>query len=67
VRLKWHAPPEDAADLTQGFFCGRSKDFFAGFDPSPREIPHLPAHLLDGFVANSRQAEARLKRGGGVA
>src|SRR5512140_2459237 len=33
VRLKWHASPDDAADLTQGFFLRAfEKDFFAGFD-----------------------------------
>src|SRR6185295_12281382 len=34
VRLKWHASPDDAADLTQGFFLRAfEKEFFAGFDP----------------------------------
>jgi RNA polymerase sigma factor (sigma-70 family) len=67
VRLKWHAPPEDAADLTQGFFLRAfEKDFFAGFDPSRARFRTYLRTCLDGFVANSRKAEARLKRGGGV-
>ena len=34
LRLKWHAPEEDAADLTQAFFLRAfEKAFFDGFDP----------------------------------
>ena len=67
VRLKWHATPEDAADLTQGFFLRAfEKDFFAGFDPSKARFRTYLRTCLDGFVANARKADARLKRGGGV-
>lgn len=67
VRLKWHATPEDAADLTQGFFLRAfEKDFFAGFDPSRARFRTFLRTCLDGFVANARKADARLKRGGGV-
>jgi RNA polymerase sigma factor (sigma-70 family) len=67
VRLKWHAPLEDAADLTQGFFLRAfEKDFFAGFDPSRARFRTYLRTCLDGFVANARKADARLKRGGGV-
>ena len=67
VRLKWHASPEDAADLTQGFFLRAfEKDFFAGFDPSRARFRTYLRTCLDGFVANARKADARLKRGGGV-
>jgi RNA polymerase sigma factor (sigma-70 family) len=67
LRLKWHAPPEDAADLTQGFFLRAfEKDFFAGFDPSRARFRTYLRTCLDGFVANARKADARLKRGGGV-
>jgi len=67
VRLKWHASPEDAADLTQGFFLRAfEKDFFAGFDPSRARFRTFLRSCLDGYVSNTRKADARLKRGGGV-
>jgi RNA polymerase sigma factor (sigma-70 family) len=67
VRLKWHASPDDAADLTQGFFLRAfEKDFFAGFDPSKARFRTYLRTCLDGFVSNARKADARLKRGGAV-
>jgi DNA-directed RNA polymerase specialized sigma24 family protein len=67
VRLKWHASPEDAADLTQGFFLRAfEKDFFAGFDPARARFRTFLRTCLDGFVSNARKADTRLKRGGGV-
>jgi len=67
VRLKWHATPEDAADLTQAFFLRAfEKDFFDGFDPSRARFRTYLRLCLDGFVSNARKADARLKRGGAV-
>jgi len=67
VRLKWHASPDDAADLTQGFFLRAfEKGFFAGFDPSRARFRTFLRTCLDGFVSNARKADARLKRGGGA-
>jgi RNA polymerase sigma factor (sigma-70 family) len=67
VRLKWHASAEDASDLTQGFFLkAYEKDFFSGFDPARARFRTYLRMCLDGFVANSRKADARLKRGGGI-
>lgn len=67
VRLKWHASAEDAADLTQGFFLrAYEKDFFSSFDPSKARFRTYLRTCLDGFVANARKADARLKRGGAV-
>ena len=67
VRLKWHAPPDHAADLTQAFFLrALEKDFFAGFDPSRARFRTFLRTCLDRFVANARKTESRLKRGGGV-
>jgi RNA polymerase sigma factor (sigma-70 family) len=67
VRLKWHASPEDAADLTQAFFLRAfEKAFFAGFDPARARFRTYLRTCLDGFVSNVRKADARLKRGGGV-
>src|SRR5256885_15774088 len=67
LRLKWHATPEDAADLTQAFFLRAfEKDFFASFDPSRARFRTYLRLCLDGFVSNARKADARLKRGGAV-
>jgi RNA polymerase sigma factor (sigma-70 family) len=67
IRLKWHASPEDAADLTQGFFLRAfEKAFFAGFDPAKARFRTYLRTCLDGFVANARKADGRLKRGGAI-
>jgi RNA polymerase sigma factor (sigma-70 family) len=67
VRLKWHVSPDQAADLTQSFFLRAfEKDFFATFDPARARFRTFLRTCLDRFVANARQAEGRLKRGGGV-
>jgi RNA polymerase sigma factor (sigma-70 family) len=65
VRLKWHAAPDEAADLTQGFFLrAYEKAFFATFDPAKARFRTYLRLCLDGFVANEHKAERRLKRGG---
>ena len=67
VRLKWRALPEEAADLTQGFFLKAfEKDFFAGFDARKARFRTYLRTCLDGLVANARKADRRLKRGGHV-
>jgi RNA polymerase sigma factor (sigma-70 family) len=67
LRLKWHVSPEDAADLTQSFFLRAfEKDFFAPFDPARARFRTFLRTCLDRFVANARQADGRLKRGGGA-
>jgi len=67
VRLKWHAAPEDAADLTQAFFLRAfEKSFFADFDPARARFRTYLRTCLDGFLSNARKADARLKRGGGA-
>src|SRR3954454_998180 len=67
VRLKWRASPDEAADLTQGFFLRAfEKNFFAPFDPARARFRTFLRTCLDGYVANTRKADARLKRGGGV-
>src|SRR3954452_2726625 len=67
VRLKWHASPDDAADLTQSFFLRAfEKDFFAPSDPARARFRTFLRACIDGFVANPRKANARLKRGGRV-
>ena len=67
VRLKWHASPDAAADLTQAFFLRAfEKDFFAGFDVVAGAIPDLPAHLSRRLrrqrAQGRRAAQARRRR-----
>ena len=68
LRLKWHLDPEQAADLTQDFFAGTlEKDVLGRYDADRARFRTYLRLCLDGFVANARKAEGRLKRGGGVA
>lgn len=67
IRLKWQAPNEDAKDLTQGFFVmAIEKEYFRGYDPARASFQTFLRICLDGFVANQRKSEQRLKRGGGA-
>jgi RNA polymerase sigma factor (sigma-70 family) len=67
LRLKWHANPEEAADLTQAFFLRAfEKDFFASFDSGKARFRTYLRTCLDRFVSNQRQHDRRLKRGGAV-
>lgn len=65
LRVRWGASVEEAKDLTQGFFSrALEKDFFAKYDAEKAAFRTYLRVCLDGFVANERQAAARLKRGG---
>jgi RNA polymerase sigma factor (sigma-70 family) len=67
LRLKWSLGPDDAADLTQEFFTTTlEKDVIEKFDPARARFRTYLRVCLDGFAANARKAERRLKRGGGV-
>ena len=67
LRLKWRLDPEAAADLTQEFFTTTlEKDVLGRFDPERARFRTYLRLCLDGFVANVKKAEGRLKRGGGV-
>lgn len=67
IRLKWRRSPDEAADLTQDFFANTlEKDVLGRFDPSRARFRTYLRICLDGFVANTRKAQSRLKRGGGV-
>src|SRR5258708_7272018 len=67
IRIKWQAPNEDAKDLTQGFFAlALEKDYFASYDPAKASFQTFIRTCLDGFVANQKKSEQRLKRGGGA-
>ncbi|HSQ19424.1 MAG TPA: hypothetical protein VLR92_03525 [Blastocatellia bacterium] len=65
VRIKWNKQPEDARDLTQGFFAEAfEKNFFGRYDASKAKFRTFLRACLDGFVANENKAAGRLKRGG---
>jgi RNA polymerase sigma factor (sigma-70 family) len=67
LRLKWHLDPDDAADLTQDFFTTTlEKDVLGRYDPAKARFRTYLRLCLDGFAANARKAEGRLKRGGGL-
>ena len=65
LRLRWRATPEDAEDLTQGFFARAfDKRFFDRFDPERARFRTFLRTCLDGHVSNERAAARRKKRGG---
>ena len=67
VRLRWHADPDDAEDLTQDFFAQAfEKRHLDRYDPSQARFRTFLRVCVDGAVANVRKAGARLKRGGGI-
>jgi RNA polymerase sigma factor (sigma-70 family) len=66
VRLQWRAAPEEAEDLTQGFFAeALEKGPFRRFDPERARFRTFLRTCLDGYVSNQRKSAGRLKRGGG--
>ena len=67
LRLKWGVDPAEAADLTQDFFTtALEKDVIERYDPTRARFRTYLRLCLDGFAANVKKAEGRLKRGGGV-
>jgi RNA polymerase sigma factor (sigma-70 family) len=67
LRMKWSLDADAAADLTQEFFAtALEKDVVEKYDPARARFRTYLRLCLDGFAANARKAEQRLKRGGGV-
>ena len=67
LRLRWQVAPEDAQDLTQGFFASALENgFFDRYDPGKARFRTWLRTCLDGFVGKERESARRLKRGGGV-
>jgi DNA-directed RNA polymerase specialized sigma24 family protein len=67
LQLRWRLPPEDAEDLTQGFFArALEKRWFDRYDPERARFRTFVRTCLDGFVSNERKAADRVKRGGGL-
>jgi RNA polymerase sigma factor (sigma-70 family) len=67
LRMKWSLDPDAAADLTQEFFTTTlEKDIVERYDPERARFRTYLRLCLDGFAANARKAERRLKRGGDI-
>lgn len=67
IRLRGSRTAEDAQDLTQEFFTRAfEREYLERYDPSRARFRTFVRTCLDGFLANERQAQTRLKRGGGV-
>lgn len=66
LRMKWRLSPDDAADLTQGFFTrALEKEVLGRYDAARARFRTYLRLSVDGFVANEHKAGLRLKRGGG--
>jgi RNA polymerase sigma factor (sigma-70 family) len=67
LRVKWRLDADAAADLTQEFFTTvLEKDVVGRYDAGKARFRTYLRVCLDGFAANARKAESRLKRGGGA-
>lgn len=67
LRLQWNLDAEAAADATQDFFAHAiEKDVLGRYDAGRARFRTYLRLCLDGFAANRRKADRRLKRGGGV-
>ncbi|HEY2461020.1 MAG TPA: hypothetical protein VGI16_09435 [Candidatus Acidoferrum sp.] len=65
ARLRWKRTPEDAQDLTQGFFTELlDRDLLAKFDPAKSKLRTYLRVCIDSFVSNEDKAAHRQKRGG---
>jgi RNA polymerase sigma factor (sigma-70 family) len=68
IRIRWSAGNEEAKDLVQGFFAKIVEtELILRFDPAKARFRTYLRTCLDGYIANQRKAEGRLKRGGGAA
>jgi DNA-directed RNA polymerase specialized sigma24 family protein len=68
LRLTWGLTPEDAQDLTQGFFTGAfEKTWLEAYDPARARFRTFVRLCADRYVMNWKQAATRLKRGGTAA
>ena len=67
VRLRWNRPPEDAQDLTQGFFAEMlERKLLAKYNPAKSKLRTYLRLCVDSFVMNQEKAARRQKRGGGA-
>ena len=67
LRVRWNRAPEDASDLTQGFFAKAfEKRHLATYDPQKALFRTYLRTCLDRFVMDVARGEQREKRGGGL-
>jgi RNA polymerase sigma factor (sigma-70 family) len=67
ARLRFGLSPDDAEDLTQGFFAeALQKAYFERFDPGRARFRTYLRTCLDGFASKARASRRALKRGGGA-
>jgi RNA polymerase sigma factor (sigma-70 family) len=67
ARLRFGLSPDDAEDLTQGFFAeALQKAYFERFDPERARFRTYLRLCLDGFAAKARASARARKRGGGA-
>jgi RNA polymerase sigma factor (sigma-70 family) len=67
LRITWRLDPEDARDLTQGFFAEAfQKAWLERYEPGKARFRTFVRVCADRYVMNMRQSASRLKRGGGA-
>lgn len=67
VRLKYSQAPQDAQDLTQGFFAELlERELLARFDPAKSRLRTYLRLCADSFALNEIKAASRKKRGGEI-
>src|SRR5262245_31785346 len=67
LRLKYSKAPQDAQDLTQGFFAELlERDLLSRFDPAKSRLRTYLRVCADSFALNEIKAASRKKRGGEI-
>lgn len=65
LRVTWRLDPDEAQDLTQGFFAEAfQKAWLERFEPEKARFRTFVRVCADRFLMNARQSASRLKRGG---
>jgi DNA-directed RNA polymerase specialized sigma24 family protein len=65
LRATWRLSPEDAQDLTQGFFSEAfEKAWLEKYEPGKARFRTFVRVCVDRFAMNARQSATRVKRGG---
>jgi RNA polymerase sigma factor (sigma-70 family) len=65
IRVRWQVSPENAEDLTQGFFAvALEKKYLERYDPSQSRFSAFLRVCIDRYVANQRKYTTRQKRSG---
>src|SRR6516225_437346 len=68
IRLRFSQSPQDAQDLTQGFFADLlERDLLSRFDPRKSRLRTYLRLCADSFALNEIKAASRKKRGGDFA